>query len=65
MAFAHLTQGRVTSVHVNRTLHLRETGLIVLKSRHLHIPDVARLNAYRGFNPNCLHLARHRDGRVG
>ena len=56
----------MTSVHVNRTLQsLREADLIVLKSRRFHIPDVARLSAYCGFNPNYLHLRQRRDGQAG
>ena len=48
----------MTAVHVNRTLQvLREQGLILLKSRRLVIPDVARLREVCGFRQNYLHLA--------
>ena len=44
-------------VHVNRTLQqLRETGFIILRGGTLTIPDVDRLKAFAGFNPNYLHL---------
>lgn len=47
----------LSAVHVNRTLQeLRREGLIELKGRHLHIPDVEALEAFSGFNPNYLHL---------
>ncbi|WP_409567387.1 Crp/Fnr family transcriptional regulator, partial [Methylobacterium sp. J-092] len=47
----------ITVVHLNRTLRdLRAEDLIVLKSGQLDIPDVARLKAFCGFNPNYLHL---------
>lgn len=52
----------ITAVHVNRTLAvLRERGLIALSGGRLVIPDVARLRAYGGFDPNYLHL---RDGKA-
>lgn len=47
----------MTAVHLNRTLQdLRGTGLIVLEHRRLHVPDIARLRAYCGFDPSYLHL---------
>lgn len=52
----------LTSVHVNRVLQrLRRDGLITLKGKNLVIPDLERLKAFSGFNPNYLHLA-DRDG---
>ena len=52
----------VTPVHVNRTLAaLRETHLVKFERGRLTIPDVARLRAFGGFDPNYLHL---RDGRT-
>ena len=60
-----LTQGDLayatglSNVHVNRVLQeLRSSGLIVLKSRHLAIPDLAALQAVSLFNTNYLHLDR-------
>jgi CRP-like cAMP-binding protein len=48
----------LSSVHVNRVLQrLRGDGLITLKSKHLVILDVERLNAFGGFTPNYLYLA--------
>lgn len=47
----------ISTVHVNRTVNsLRDAELIVLKHRRVEIPDVDRLKAYCGFNPNYLHL---------
>lgn len=47
----------LTPVHVNRMLReLRDQDLIVLRSGRLDIPDVARLKAFCGFDPNYLHL---------
>ncbi|MFN3669206.1 MAG: Crp/Fnr family transcriptional regulator [Brevundimonas sp.] len=47
----------VTVVHVNRTLAtLRETRLIQFERGRLAIPDVSRLRAFGGFDPNYLHL---------
>lgn len=41
----------LTNIHVNRTLRqLRESGLLVLKSRRLHIPDPGALAEQAGFN---------------
>jgi CRP-like cAMP-binding protein len=46
----------LTPVHVNRVLkHLQSEDLIILKSRRLQIPDVARLKAFCGFVPTYLH----------
>jgi CRP-like cAMP-binding protein len=46
----------LTPVHVNRVLsEMRLNRLVVLKHRHLHIPDVARFQAFCNFNPNYLH----------
>ena len=50
----------LTEVHINRTLQsLRERNLITLRGFSLTIPDVGRLRAFAGFNPNYLHLKRH------
>ena len=47
----------ITSVHVNRVLQdLRAQGLIVWKSRQIHIPDVEQLKTFAGFDPSYLHL---------
>lgn len=44
-------------VHVNRTLQeLRGLNLVSWKHKRVHIPDVERLKAYAGFDPNYLHL---------
>ena len=44
-------------VHVNRTLQeLRGLKLVSWKHKRVHIPDVERLKAYAGFDPNYLHL---------
>lgn len=52
----------VTPVHVNRTLALlRDNRLIDLDRGQLFIPDVGRLRAFGGFDPNYLHL---RDGKA-
>lgn len=52
----------LSTVHVNRTLQdLRAAGLIVLKGRTLHIPDLPALKRAALFNPRYLHLGR--DGR--
>ncbi len=49
----------LSTVHVNRTLQdLRAAGLIILKGKHLTIPDLAALKAAALFNPNYLHLDR-------
>lgn len=49
----------LSNVHVNRVLqHLRRDGLITLKNKNLVILDVERLEAFSGFTPNYLHLAR-------
>ncbi|MGU3663167.1 Crp/Fnr family transcriptional regulator [Methylobacterium sp. A49B] len=55
----------LTDVHVNRTLQgLREAGLIVLRHRRLEVPDVERLRAFCGFNPDYLHLMPRADESV-
>lgn len=46
-------------VHVNRTLQaLRADGLIVLKAKHLKIPDWEAFKKVAGFDPTYLHLSR-------
>ena len=46
----------LSNVHVNRVLkHLRTKGLVTVFERSVHIPDVAKLKDYAGFNPNYLH----------
>lgn len=50
----------ISTVHVNRVLQqLRETGLVQLRGRNVHIPDLARLEKFAEFNPDYLHLAGH------
>ena len=55
----------LSTVHINRTLQeLRGSGLIVLKGRHLTIPNLPALQCASLFNPNYLHLdhaGRHLD----
>lgn len=52
----------LTDVHVNRTLQaLRDENLIVLHSRRLGVPDVERLRAFCGFDPDYLHLIPRSD----
>ncbi|MBB2962327.1 Crp/Fnr family transcriptional regulator [Methylobacterium sp. R2-1] len=52
----------ITTIHVSRILRdLRLAGLIRLKDRRLHIPDVARLRAFCDFDPTYLHLVRRPD----
>lgn len=55
----------LSTVHINRTLQeLRGAGLIVLKGRHLTVPDLKALQVASLFNPNYLHLdhvGRHLD----
>ncbi len=52
----------ITTIHVSRTLRdLRTAGLIRLKDRRLHVPDVARLQAFCDFDPTYLHLVRQPD----
>lgn len=49
----------LTPIHVNRILQqLRAEGLVELNHRKLRIPDIERLSAMSGFNPNYLHLDR-------
>lgn len=48
----------LTPVHVNRVMqHLRSEDLIIIKRRHLWVPDTARLMTYCGFDPKYLHHA--------
>ena len=48
----------ISSVHVNRVLKdLRERNLLHLKSRQVSVPDVEKLHAFSGFDPDYLHLA--------
>jgi CRP-like cAMP-binding protein len=55
----------ITAVHLNRTLQeLRREGLVELRAKRLHIPDLERLKQVAMFNPNYLHLdheGRHLD----
>lgn len=58
----------MTAVHVNRMLQdLRSSNLIHLKERRLTIPDIDKLRAMCGFNPNYLHLSggKHEDQARG
>ena len=49
----------LSAVHVNRVLQqLRKDGLITLDGKRLTIHDVARLEAFAGFDPSYLHLDR-------
>lgn len=53
----------ISGVHVNRILQeLRGEGLLKLKNKRLEIPDIDRLKAYCGFNPNYLHLTPRVNG---
>ena len=55
----------ITTIHVSRILReLREAGLIQLKERHLHIPDVRRLHALCAFDPAYLHLVNAPEGSL-
>jgi CRP-like cAMP-binding protein len=52
----------LSNVHVNRTMQeLRRAGLIVLKGKHLVIPNLAALQTASLFDPSYLHLDR--EGR--
>ena len=54
----------LSHVHVNRVLQrLRADGLITLGQGTLVIPDVPKLEAFSGFNPNYLHLAERNGGK--
>jgi CRP-like cAMP-binding protein len=56
----------LSNVHLNRTLQeLRSRGLVVLKKRHLTIPDIDRLKAFCDFNEKYLHLLHGRAGWAG
>jgi CRP-like cAMP-binding protein len=47
----------LSSVHVNRVLmELRQTGLVMFRSRRLVIHDFEALKSVCGFNPDYLHL---------
>ena len=47
----------MSAVHVNRTLQaLRGAGMIVLRKRHLHVLDRARLEAVGAFNPDYMQI---------
>lgn len=49
----------LTPVHVNRMLQqLRADNLILLKGRHVTIPDLSALAKVAGFDPNYLHRER-------
>ncbi|CAO4165268.1 Crp/Fnr family transcriptional regulator [Methylorubrum populi] len=52
----------ITTIHVSRVLRdLRMAGLIQLKDRHLHVPDVRRLRNFCDFDTTYLHLVREPD----
>jgi CRP-like cAMP-binding protein len=47
----------LSQVHINRTLQeMREAGLIELRGRRLHIPDLPALHRAALFDPGFLHL---------
>lgn len=47
----------LTPVHVNRVIQrMRDDGLIEMKGRKLHVPDIERLMAVSDFDSNYLHL---------
>ena len=47
----------ITDVHVSRVLReLRDRDLLELKNRRLSVPDVERLRAFCGFDPDYLHF---------
>lgn len=47
----------MTPVHVNRMLQsLRDRNLIVTTPKSIRFPDIDKLNAFAGFNPNYLHM---------
>ncbi|MBE7184983.1 MAG: Crp/Fnr family transcriptional regulator [Methylobacterium mesophilicum] len=49
----------LSTVQVNRSLRtLREKDLVTFRGKRIVMPDVYRLHAYSGYNPNYLHL-RH------
>ncbi|MEH3118613.1 MAG: Crp/Fnr family transcriptional regulator [Methylorubrum populi] len=53
----------ITTIHVSRILRdLRVAGLIQLKDRRLHVPDVGRLRAFCDFDPAYLHLVKAPEG---
>ena len=45
-------------VHINRTLQELRSTVLEAHGRKISIPDVDRLFAYAGFNPNYLHLTK-------
>ncbi|GJE44020.1 hypothetical protein AEGHOMDF_3206 [Methylobacterium soli] len=52
----------LSNVHVNRVLQeMRISGLVVLKGKHLTVPDLEALQRVSLFNVNYLHLDR--EGR--
>lgn len=52
----------LTAVHANRSLRsLREAGLVTFRGDIVQVTDMARLQAFAGFNPNYLHLQRKRQ----
>jgi CRP-like cAMP-binding protein len=52
----------MSPVHVNRMLQqLRADELITLDNRRLTIPDLRRLQAFAGFDPNYLHLNKRKN----
>ncbi len=52
----------LTAVHANRSLRaLREAGLVTFRDDIVQMNDMARLQAFAGFNPNYLHLNRKRQ----
>lgn len=47
----------LSTVHMNRVIQsLRADGLITLNRKNVVIPDIPKLKAFSGFNPNYLHL---------
>lgn len=47
----------LSDVHVNRSLkQLREQGLVTFRDDLVKVPDMEKLKAFAGFNPNYLHL---------
>ncbi|SCY93833.1 Crp/Fnr family transcriptional regulator [Paracoccus tibetensis] len=54
----------LSTIHVNRVLQrLRAENLITFKNGALVIPDVPRLKAFSGFNPNYLHLTERNGSK--
>ena len=47
----------LTGVHVSRTLRkLRESGLAIVRTGFVAIPDIARLRAFADFDATYLYL---------